>query len=75
MPACGLPYHILLASSSFRRHPTYCAQLLGLWNSGIRLLGEVLVRLEYLSARHGGGVVLTELRDFVEAFEASWDAQ
>jgi hypothetical protein len=52
------------APDSFRQHPTYCALLLGLWDGGIRLLGEVLVRLEYLSARHGGGVVMSGLRCF-----------
>jgi hypothetical protein len=53
---CSVDFTLALASSG--TYQTYCAQLLGFWNGGICFLGEVLVRLEYLSAGHGGGVVM-----------------
>ena len=37
-------------------HQTYRRQLLRLWNGRIDLFAKVLVGLEHLSARHGGGV-------------------
>lgn len=65
------PEITVLALVSSASHQTYCAQLLSLRDGDIDLLGEVLVRLEYLSARHGGGVVESELRWLVDLFEAS----
>jgi hypothetical protein len=58
---CQLAVHSvgpLLAPAGFESHHTYRTELLRLWDRNIGLLGEVLVRLEYLSAGHGGGVVV-----------------
>jgi hypothetical protein len=40
----------------------YLSKLLGLWDLSVGLLREVLLRLEHLSARHGGGAVVCSLR-------------
>jgi hypothetical protein len=40
----------------------YLSKLLSLRNLGVGLLREVLLRLEHLSARHGGGAVVWSLR-------------